>query len=431
MSDPAHRDFRGRRVVGPLTPSSESWGSPVSESPQPPRLQRANAIRRVDIGTGRQRQDELSRLQSPTRASRTPRKSISFADITSRYEQDMVANTNAHSNARSHVNNGNTNGSSNSIDSSYWRKFVDDHAQQEEPKTWTFEEMRCFPDTLTVFVKQGMPADEVGRYLCLVVYGKDKFLGDMVTNSVNANITYEKIAIRVLKTFDLRDDDGNLVYLQLYPASDPLRKPNRPLRYQANREVRPREASIPYSQMPPLNQNVLTCENPNTTGPLLICPKVQVGRPAALQHRAIKEFFIECESSQSPEAPQAANERMNVEAGQFVNNDDDNDNSSDLVDEDDDVCMLDPYEEEDYFDSSSEGYSEMIDDYFDQHPEIHQAQAVQYTKPTSPPRFYSEVNAEKRRQAAGRSGGVLSPGSDHGGSNRQASRSSSVRFPFF
>lgn len=426
MSNPMHHDVKGKGPTRPLTPSPESWNSPLNTSPQPARLQRANAIRHVDIKTVRQRQDELAKARSPSRAPRTPRK-FSFAGITTRYEQDM--NINARPNVRPHVNPNHGNANANSNGSSAWHNFVDDHVRQEGHKTWTFEEMRRFPDTLTSFVKQGMPADELGRYLCLLVYGKDKFLGEMVTNSVNANVTYEQIAIRVLMTFDLRDNDGNMVYLQLHPAENPLCKPSRPIRYQANREVRLREASIPYSQMPPLNQEVLTCEYPNTTGPLLVCPKVQVGRPAALQHRTIKQFFIETESPQVPQV-QTADEQMNMDEDPFEN--------EDMEVEDDDVNMLDPYEDEDYFESSSEGCSDMVDDYFNQHPEIHQAQEIQYTKPTSPPRFYSEINAEKRRQAASRSGEVPSSDSSRGSldvrgsrSNRQANRPFDVRYPFF
>lgn len=426
MSNSMHHDFRGQRPAGPLTPPSEDSGSPFNSSPQPPRLRRTNAIRRVDMRTARQRREELLRLRSPTRVPRVLRRSLSIADLTTRYQQDMNANVNTHPHVDANVNvnvnaNRNTN---NGNDSNYWRNFVDYHAQEDEREIWTFDQMRRFLDTLASLVTHGIPADELGRYICLLVYGKDRFLGEIVTQSVNTNSTYEQIAIRLLKTFDLRDNNGDIIYLQLQPAEDPNRKPNRPLRYQENRKFQPRQ---------PLGRDVLSYENMDTNGPLLIYPKSQVGRPtSAIQERILQDFFVESESnSQSPQAQiapvpaQASNEQANkVDEGQV-----DSDNYSDMVDEDDDVRMLDPNEEEneELFDSS-----ERIDNYAAQNPQIHQAQVVQYTRPTSPPRFYAEINAEKRRQAARRSDDARSSGVSRRTirSNGQANRRFNVRFPF-
>lgn len=437
MSNSMYYDFRGQCPAEPSSLLSDGWDSSVSSSPQP-RLRRANAIRRVDLRTARKRRDEPSRLRSPTGLPRIPRKTLSFADLTTRYEQDMNITANTNPNVRPHndvnvnVNlNSNSSSSSNGNDNSYWSKFVDSLVRDDDPMVWTFDEMRRFLDSITSFIKHGIPADELGRYLCLLVYGKDKFLAEVVTNCVNANITYAEIALRVLRTSDLRDNDGNAVYLQLQPAGNPHRRPNRPYRYLVNRPFLPSKRTIPYSRLPSSNRNMLTYENPDTIGPLLICPKPQVRKSTSvLQERLPQDFLIDSElrphiGQAVPVSPPAADEQMNMKVDEGQIN---SDNYSDMVDEDDDVRMLDLDEDDgEVLDTTSEG-----NEYFAQNLQIQQAQAVHYTKPTSPPRFYAEIDAEKRRLAARRSGGPRSPGANRGTnrSNGQANRLSNVRFSF-
>lgn len=376
---------------GQRTPSPKSNEPPLETSPlQPPRLQRSNAIRRVDNRIIRRRREDLleARSGSSNPVSQGPRKEFSFANMNSQIDNGMHLNP--------FPSTSDSNGDSD------WHKGKS-HTRADESRARKWTEMRRLPGILTFLVKQGMPADEVGHYLELLVYGKDKFLGEMVTNSVNANEPYQHIAIRVLKTMDLRDDNGSPVYEQIKPAGNPMRRPNRPRRYQVNREARPRTSSVPYADVLPLNEGVLTCEHPNTTGPELICPKKPSARAAALDHRTVRRFVKEAEASlghaSSAEAvalDHRAGKRFLIEVDTFQGHgqddgvranadcDDEEDSESDDTDE------LGLFEE--CYESDSDHWSELIDEYFKSLPEVSQAEEVVISKSQGPARLYANVD---------------------------------------
>lgn len=275
--------------------------------------------------------------------------------------------------------------------------------------------MLPLPDALTAYVKRGIPADKIGHYLELHFYGKDKFLGQRVTNAVNANKLYEQIAMDVLKTMDFRDDNGNLIHEQMKPAETPMCRPNKPLQQQVNLEGSSSKSSIPYSHISPLNEGVLTCKHPNTTGPDLICTKKPLARSAALDHRVVQRFVSEVEASEEGQGPSSAAAALDhragkrfvieAEASQVQGNDEDEGTSPDSDEDDeedfesDEPGGIDPFEE--YLGSDSDDWSDLVNDYFESNPQALEAEEVVITKHQGPPQcvYHRTGNSNERVNA--------------------------------
>ena len=371
---------------GLRAPSSIASGPPLATNPlQPHSLHRTNAVRRVDSGTLRRRRQDLSNARSSS-PDQEPRRDFSFVNISREYNNGVQSGPNNHDPGR---------------------------PNNSQPKTRT--RMLPLPDALAVYVKRGMPADKIGRYLELNFYGKDKFLGQTVTNAVNSNKTYERIAIDVLKTMDFRDDDGNLIYEQMNPAETPMCRPNKPLQQQVNHEDGSSKSSIPYSNMPPLNEGVLTCKHPNTTGPDLICPKKPFARSAALDHGVMQRLVSQVEASEEDQGLSSAATTLDhragrrfvveAEASQAQGNDEDEGTSPDSDEDDeedsesDESGGIDPFEE--YLGSDSDDWSDLVNDYFESNPQVLEAEEVVITKHQGPPRcvFHRTRNSSERVNA--------------------------------
>lgn len=258
----------------PRTPSPKPGQPSMETSPlEPPRLRRSNAIKRIGEALVNCRR-EGARAESPTPTGRIRPFSSTRTD-----GQDRI-NAGA-----DHVHNAN--------------RVIGDIDIPPMKDEWTWEDMRRLPGILISFVKSGMPADELGFYLDKMLYGRDRSVGGVVTTLVNGNVRYHEIAIRTLKLLDLYDDDGHLLSEQIAPAeSGSRRRPNRPLHYKVtHRQI---QMQTPPISLYDCNEELLSYNDPDTTGPEIICP-----RP---RHVALERECIQCSLAEDADAHATSSE---------------------------------------------------------------------------------------------------------------------------
>lgn len=246
----------------PKTPLPEP-GKPPLETNSGARtgLQRSNAVRRSGSVNVKRRHENLSNsssgFQTPTRK---PGRPFSFAP--SNHHNDL----------------GNANGNS----------IAEEYSNNDE---WARSTIHHLPSILSSHVKSRMRADDIGHYLDKLLYGRDKYLGNIITNLVNDNLPYVAIAEQVLKTLDLHDDQGFPFHMILEPGNM-VRRPNKPQNLQVNREQQ--QPETPLTSLPRFYKqqeaNVVNYESLNSS----VSDHISMRRPnAALERDAIQRFLAD------------------------------------------------------------------------------------------------------------------------------------------
>lgn len=321
-------------VKTPRNPVPKPGQPPMETSPlELSRLRRSNAIKRVgEVLVNCPRWGEDVRAESPTPHGRV--RPFSFT----RTGRQACINI---------ANNGHT-----------ANKDIEDIDILPMKDEWTWEDMRRLPGILTSFIKYGMPGGELGFYLDKVLYSRDKSVGGIVTTLVNENAKYDEIAVRTLRLLDLYDDDGQPLYEQIAPT-ELERHPNRHLHSEVNHGQVPTPPISPCAY----SEELLSYNNPKTTGPEIICPQP---RHAALEREAIQCFLAEDESP--------------------LNEDEDGEHTNPFADFDFAFDALDNINTNAYADSAYDARisSSPFDD-----SAVQDARAIQFSKP-GPARYYSQ-----------------------------------------
>lgn len=272
-----HKGTNSDSLYRPKAPSPEP-GQPTLETSPLARtgLQRSNAVRRSGSDNANRRCENLSNAssgsQTPTRRSGRP---FSFAP-----RMDDRITVNVGSNHHNSIGNGNS--------------ITEENSNNDE---WARSPIHRLPSILSSHVKSHMRADDIGHYLDKLLYGRDKYLGNIITNFVNGNLPYVMIAEQVLKTLDLRDDQGLPFHMIMKPGNM-VRRPNKPQNLQVNPEQRLPEApptSPPrfYKQQ---EANVVNYESPNSS----VSDHISMRRPnAALERDAIQRFLADTADTDS------------------------------------------------------------------------------------------------------------------------------------